>query len=76
MKPLSNKSFNCSFNSFISVGLILYGGIETRRVSRIMSMPKFIILSGGTLGSLLGKTSGNFLLLKLTEGKESQHLSH
>ena len=40
MEFLSNKSFNCSFSSFISVGAILYGGIEIGRVSGIMSMPK------------------------------------
>ena len=61
MKPLSNKSFNCSFSSFNTIGYILYGGLENRQVSGMISLPKSISLSGGTTGRLSGKTCGNSL---------------
>ena len=59
MKPLFNRSLNYSFSSFNYAGAILYGRIEIGRVSGMMSMPKSISLSGGTLGRSSAKTSGN-----------------
>ena len=59
MKPLSNSSLNCSFNSNNSSCAILYDGIEIGRVFGMISMPKYISLSGGTPGRSSRKTFGN-----------------
>ena len=63
IKTLSNRSFSCSFNSFNSIGVILYGNIEIGQVSGMMSMPKSISLSGGTQGRSSRKTSRNSLTI-------------
>ncbi|KAK4737145.1 hypothetical protein R3W88_000842 [Solanum pinnatisectum] len=60
MKPLSRRSFNCSFNSLSSAGAILLGGIEIGWVSGRRSIPKSISLSGGTPRRSSGNTSGNY----------------
>lgn len=63
IKPLSNRSFSCSFSSFNYGGAILYGEIEIGRVSGMMFMPKSISLSGKTLGRSSGNTFGNLVTI-------------
>ena len=48
IKSFSKRSFNFTFNYFISSGDIPYGRIEIGRVSRKTSIPKFISLVEGT----------------------------
>ena len=47
MKPLSTRSYNCVFNSFNSVGAILYGGIKMGVDLGNRSIPNFNSQSGG-----------------------------
>ena len=58
-KPLSTKSCNCTFNSFNSVGAILYGGIEIGAVPGNKWMANSSSRSGGSQGNSSRKTSGN-----------------
>ena len=62
IKTLSNRSFNCSLNSFNSSSVIFYGRIEIGRESEIMSVTKSISFSRGTPGRSSGYTSGTLLL--------------
>ena len=48
MKPLSSKSFNCSFRTYYSSDATLNGGIDIGRIFGMMSIPNSISLSGGT----------------------------
>ena len=59
MKPLSTRSFNCSFNSLSSAGAILLEGTELGLESRRISIPNLIPLSGETLRRSSGNTFGN-----------------
>ncbi|KAK4708663.1 hypothetical protein R3W88_029588 [Solanum pinnatisectum] len=59
MKPLSKRSFNCSFNSLSSAGAILVERIKMGWVFGRRSISKLISLSGGTPGRSFGNTSGN-----------------
>ncbi|KAK4737181.1 hypothetical protein R3W88_000878 [Solanum pinnatisectum] len=61
MKPLSRRSFNCSFNSLSSAGAILLGGIKIGWVYGMRSIPKSISLSGGTSRKSSGNTFENSL---------------
>ena len=63
-EPLSNISLSCSLISFNSTSVILYGGIETRRVSGMMYIPKSISLSGGNPSISSRKTSENSLTVE------------
>ncbi|KAK4717889.1 hypothetical protein R3W88_016227 [Solanum pinnatisectum] len=65
MKPLSKKSFNCSFNSFNSAGAIWLRGIEIGCVSRKRSISKSLSLSRGILGKSSRNTSGNSFTIEI-----------
>ena len=75
IKPLSRRSASCSFNSFSSMKAILYGGIELGRVSGNTSMPKFISLSGVSLGDLQERLLGIQSLQGLTAEEALQLLN-
>ncbi|KAK4737051.1 hypothetical protein R3W88_000748 [Solanum pinnatisectum] len=68
MKPLSRRSFNYSFNSLSSARAILLGGIEIGWVFGRRSIPKSILLPGGTPGKSSGNNFGN----SLTTGTDSK----
>ena len=66
IKTFSKRSFNYSFNSFNSIGVILYGRIEIGRVSIKISILKYMYRSEETPKSS-GKTSDTLFLIELTE---------
>ena len=59
MKPLSTRSCNLLFNSFNSIGTILYGGIEMETELDNNSNSNSNSQSGGRLGNFLKNTYGN-----------------
>ena len=59
MNPLSTNSCNWTFNSFNSIGVILYGGIETRAESGNSFISNYSSLSGGRPGRSSENTSEN-----------------
>ena len=58
IKSRSNKSCNCNFNSFNSVGIILYGIIEIGATPGVTSILKAISFSGGKDSNYSRKISG------------------
>nr|GFC50141.1 hypothetical protein [Tanacetum cinerariifolium] len=58
MKPLSERSCNCSDNSFISDGANRYGARATGAALGIKSIWTSTGQAGGRPGKPLGKTSG------------------
>ena len=59
MKPLSTRSCSCVFNSFNSVGAIIYGGIEMKANLGNKLIPNFDSLSGGNCDKYSRNTSEN-----------------
>ena len=59
MKPLSDSSFNCSDNSFISEGANRYGAFATGAAPGTKSMRNSTCRVGGIPGKSSGNTSEN-----------------
>jgi hypothetical protein len=56
MKPLSSSSFNCTFNSANSLGVILYGHLDIGDVHGCRSIVNFTSRSGDMPSKSSGKT--------------------
>ena len=59
MSPISNNSYNWTFNSLSSVGAIRYGALDVGVVPGTKFMAKSISLAGGNLGKPFRKASRN-----------------
>lgn len=66
MKPLSNSSCNCFFNSYSLVKVILYGVFYINVMSKANSMLNFTSLFGVNFGRLLRNTFENFWTIRVS----------